>query len=173
MKKLNLGSGDDYKEGYVNLDWNPRYRLDVMHDLDVFPYPFEDNEFDEIYTSHVLEHVENLTATLKELERITKPGGIVHIRVPHFSNGYGYSDLSHKRFFGWTSFDGFFNGYLNVDLDFKIIMKRYNFIAYGWKKINKLVSWIFNSLIPPKYYERFLCWIIPVGEIELKLKKGR
>jgi len=46
--KLNLGCGDDYKDGYVNLDWNKNARADLYHNLNQIPYPFPDNTFDEI-----------------------------------------------------------------------------------------------------------------------------
>ena len=42
-KKLNFGSGEDYREGYVNIDWNPLAEPDIQHDLNKYPYPFENN----------------------------------------------------------------------------------------------------------------------------------
>ncbi len=56
--KLNLGCGKQIKEDYTNLDKVALEGVDVVHDLDVFPYPFRDNTFDEILCSHVLEHVD-------------------------------------------------------------------------------------------------------------------
>ncbi len=170
MKKLNIGCGKNYKKNWVNLDYNKKYGPDVVHNLDNFPYPFRDGQFDYIYCSHILEHVEDLFKTLKEMERILKPKGILHIRVPHFSNGNGYNDLSHRRFFGWFTVDQVLDGYYNQKFDFKIIEKRLNFLAEGHRNANVLFSWFFN-LVPKQFYERFLCWIIPVGEIELKLQK--
>src|SRR3989338_4698530 len=105
MKKLNIGCGPDYKKGFVNLDYNTEYKTDINHHLDKFPYPFKKSEFDYVYCSHVLEHVNDLFKTLKELERITRTGGKIHIVVPHFSNGIGYNDLTHRRFFGWDTFN--------------------------------------------------------------------
>ena len=110
FKYLNIGSGEDYKIGWINLDYNTIYKVDINHDLDIFPYPFNNEEIDHIYVSHVLEHVHDLFKTLHELQRITKVGGTIHVRVPHFSNGNGYNDLSHKRFFGWFTFDQIFSG---------------------------------------------------------------
>ena len=173
MKKLNLGSGRDYKnpsDGWINLDYNKQYKVDVLHDLNKFPYPFKKEEFNYIYTSHVLEHVEDFVRTLKELFRILKPNGIIHIRVPHFSNGIGYSDLSHKRFFGWFTFEQIVKGYYNKKFNFKIIKQKFNFLSEEHKIFNALFSWFFN-LLPKQFYERFLCWILPVGEIEIKLKR--
>ena len=171
MKKLNLGSGHDNKKGWVNLDYNPDYNPDVVHDLNKFPYPFKDGEFDYIYCSHILEHVDDFFKTMKELVRILKPNGRLHIRVPHFSNGLGYSDLTHKRFFGWNTFKYYTINYYPDKCNFKIIKQRYNWLGEGRKIANKLFSWGFN-LIPKSFYERFLCWIFPVGEIEVWLRKN-
>ena len=170
-KKLNLGSGKDYKKGWINLDYNKKYNPEVIHNLNKFPYPFKEEEFDYVYCSHILEHVEDLFKALDEIERITKKGGIIQIRVPHFSNGNGYNDLTHRKFFGWFTFKHIEDGYYNQKFNFKIINQRFNFLAEEHKLMNKLFSWIFNSL-PKAFYERFLCWIIPVGEIEIKLQKN-
>jgi len=170
VKRLNLGSGGDYKKGWVNLDYNRDYNVDIVHNINKFPWPFKNEEFDYIYCSHILEHVEDFFKTLEEILRITKKGGIIRIRVPHFSNGNGYNDLTHKRFFGWFTFDQIENGYYNNKFNFKRIYQKYNFAAGNRKVLNFLFSWIFN-MMPKGIYERFLCWIIPVGEIEIKLKK--
>ncbi|PIN94835.1 hypothetical protein COU61_00235 [Candidatus Pacearchaeota archaeon CG10_big_fil_rev_8_21_14_0_10_35_13] len=172
IKKLNLGSGKDYKKGeeWTNLDYNNDYKTDVNHDLDKYSYPFKDEEFDYVYCSHILEHVKDLFKTLREIERIIKPGGKFHIRVPHFSNGNGYNDLTHRRFFGWHTFPQLLEGYYRERYNFKIKSMRFNYLAEGHQTANKLFSWFFN-ILPKQFYERFLCWVLPVGEIELLLKK--
>jgi hypothetical protein len=38
MKKLNLGCGDDYKEGFINVDIEND--PDVKHDLNSYPWPW-------------------------------------------------------------------------------------------------------------------------------------
>ena len=45
MKKLNIGCGKDLKPGYVNLDIVD-YGGNMIHDINSFPYPFEENTFD-------------------------------------------------------------------------------------------------------------------------------
>jgi len=171
LKKLNLGCDKNYKEGYINLDINKNVKTDIIHNLNIFPYPFEDNYFDEIYCSHILEHVKNFLGCLKELERILKKGGILHIIVPHFSDGIGYGDIEHKRFFGYKTFKSIVHKGRSSEYDysFVILENKYNFLSRNHPTLNKFFSLI--NLIPKDVYERFFCWIFPVSEVELKLKK--
>jgi SAM-dependent methyltransferase len=98
-KKLNLGSGEFPKPGYVNVDVVPE-KADVVHDLNVFPYPFADSEFDLVEADHCLEHLADPFASMREIHRITKDTGNVRIRVPHFSRGFSHPD--HKSSFDFT-----------------------------------------------------------------------
>jgi SAM-dependent methyltransferase len=50
---------------------------------DVCNYPSEDNCFDVIYFNHVLEHIPDDLAALREVRRILKPGGLVILGVPN------------------------------------------------------------------------------------------
>lgn len=89
--RVNLGSGRDYREGWVNVDnlsECPGTKIDKNHDLDRFPYPFKSDSVDEIYCNHVLEHIKEPDKALREMCRIVKPGGVLRLNVPHFSRGY-------------------------------------------------------------------------------------
>jgi SAM-dependent methyltransferase len=118
MKKLNLGCGQFRKEGYINLDISPLSKADIIHNLEIFPYPFDEDTFDLIEADHLLEHLTNPFGVMSELHRIAKPGGIIHIRVPHFSRGFTHPE--HKRGFDVTFplyFDkNFVGGYTGTDL---------------------------------------------------------
>ena len=60
--------------------------------------PFKDNCADEIYAYHVLEHAQDLVATMEEIWRVCKEGSLVYIRVPHASSPYvTWVDPSHRR----------------------------------------------------------------------------
>lgn len=73
-------------EGYINTDIIQLPSVDKILDLDIFPYPFEDNSIDEIYSAHVLEHVADLGKVMEEFTRICKPGAEIKVIVPYFSN---------------------------------------------------------------------------------------
>lgn len=44
--------------------------------------PFENDEFDVVFSSHVLEHVENEELSLKEMKRVLKNDGVLIIGMP-------------------------------------------------------------------------------------------
>src|SRR5688572_3674928 len=81
--RLNLGSGHDYRPGWINADkYAPR--ADSRFDIFSPPYPFKDGEIDYVHAEQILEHVphrfgdrDGLIAVLEELHRILRPGGLL------------------------------------------------------------------------------------------------
>jgi len=59
LKKLNLGCNKNIRKGYTNLDILPFKGVNVQHDLNKFPYPFEDKYFYIFYSITVLQHIIN------------------------------------------------------------------------------------------------------------------
>lgn len=94
MKKklhgLNVGCGSlDTPTGYDSIEWvrldiRSDVNADVVWDLRKQPYPFNDEEFNYIYASHILEHFATFERTgfLRELRRILKPRGKLEVRIP-------------------------------------------------------------------------------------------
>ena len=97
--KLNVGCGTDVKVGFVNIDIVPLPGVDIVHDLQSLPWPFENNLFDEIHLIHVLEHLTDTVGTLEELHRISAPDAKVTIRVPYWNSPDMIADPTHKRQF--------------------------------------------------------------------------
>src|SRR3989344_4898284 len=162
-KRLNLGCGPDIKQGYVNMDVLKISGVDVVHNLNKFPYPFKNNEFDEVYASHVLEHLDDFIIVMKELKRICKPGALIKIRGPHFSCGVAYRDPTHKRLFSYHTFD-YFTEECFYDLpNFKIKYRKLNFTRWAFPFLNYFFNPIIN--INPTMYERFFCWMLPCSEV--------
>lgn len=168
MKKLNLGCGKDIRKGYINLDSLKLAGVDVVHNMNNFPYPFKNNEIDEVYVSHVLEHLDDLIKTMKEVHRICKSGARIIIRVPHFSCGVSYRDPTHKRLFSYFTMDYFTDDCFYSLPKFRVVRRKLNFTRMAFPSLNR----IFNPLINvnPAIYERFFCWILPCAECLFELE---
>jgi len=110
MKKLNVGCGKDIRQGWTNLDVVKLPGVDVCHDINVLPLPFEANTFDVILCRNVLEYVDYIPI-LTDLHRILKPMGKLLIRVPHFSSKDAYADPTHRNFFTVKTFEFFLEGH--------------------------------------------------------------
>jgi SAM-dependent methyltransferase len=96
---LDVGCGSAKIPGAVGLDISPDTHADVVHDLNVFPYPFEDSSFDHILMQDVLEHVRDPIKVVEELHRVLRAGGRLQLRTPHFSSVLAYGDPSHHHYF--------------------------------------------------------------------------
>jgi len=109
MIKINLGSGVDYREGWINVDSSDDVKCEIKHDIRLSPLPFKDNEADYIYCGNVLEHLtfDELIKVMKELHRIIKKGGILHISVPYYNHPNSIDPFDHKTRFTFGSFDYF------------------------------------------------------------------
>lgn len=101
---LDIGCGANKTPGATGMDINPRTAADVIHDLDDLPYPFEDDQFDEVIGRHVIEHVRDPMAVMCELHRITRGGGRVRLVAPHWTNPDFATDLTHRNHLNSYSF---------------------------------------------------------------------
>lgn len=87
----------------TTLDVEAGTRPDVVHDLDVLPYPFADDSFDEIHAYEVLEHCGTqgdwryFFAQFTELHRILKPNGLFIGSCPMWDSPWAWGDPGHKR----------------------------------------------------------------------------
>jgi len=107
MKILDVGCGANKTPGAIGLDNNPRTAADVIHDLGEFPYPFADNEFDRVVSSHVVEHVPDVMGFITELHRITRPGGTIFLLTPHYTNPDWANDPTHRNHINSYTFNTF------------------------------------------------------------------
>lgn len=87
MTRLYIGCGDNYREGYVNIDADDRggtCKVDVVSPIEFISYPKD--SVDEILAEHVLEHFPRWMAELLLLEwhGWLKPGGSLVLLMPDF-----------------------------------------------------------------------------------------
>ncbi|MFH0829343.1 MAG: class I SAM-dependent methyltransferase [Candidatus Kerfeldbacteria bacterium] len=192
-KVLNIGCGKTRIPGSIGLDRvHIEGTVDVVHDLNTVPYPFPDSSFDEIHMYHVLEHLNEPMKKIEELYRILKPEGVVYLRVPHFSSLGAFTDLTHVRPFGWSSFDCLEKGHYQhfyTNVEFKVLKKEIKYFGLYpndgvYEKyihfnqcpmlLRPLVR-LMNFLIrlSPPFFERFWChWFGGATEIDFILKKS-
>ncbi len=178
MKKLNLGCGTDIKKGYVNADFIKSEGVDIVCNLNETPYPFKSGEFDEIYASHVLEHLNgDWFKIISELYRILKEGGRLIVKVPHFTSAIAFIE-NHTRFFRYRSFESFEEQKTMKGLD---QIKFYNFkIKYRKIRFNKMplifnypIEWFVNmgDSAAIMYENTFLRSLFPAEELIFELEK--
>lgn len=109
MRVLNLGAGNRLVAGAVQHDRVKHHpEIDVVHDLNVCPWPFEDHSFDQIVALAVFEHLDiDLVASLNECHRILRAGGRLVIKLPLQTGANAYDDPTHRWFFSLRSLDQF------------------------------------------------------------------
>jgi len=184
--KINLGSSGFNKEGYINVDIRPSVSPNVLHDLNIFPYPFEDGSADRIEMTHVLEHLTDPFKVMGELHRILRPGGELYIAVPHFSRGFTHSE--HARGFD-ISFPYYFTKKFPMQfygIEYELVSQRLNWINHltfrylpelGFGKMTIFFLKIFNAIFSglgnasPFFCSRIWCfWVGGFEEIEFTFR---
>lgn len=178
LKKLNLGCGNDVREGWVNLDIHRLPGVDVVHDISTLPLPFKDDEFDFILCQDILEHVDYIPI-LRDLHRILKKGGAIEIRVPHFTSRFNFVDPTHRHAFSVETFQFF----LKSSLYHRSYYFDFHFTEVSLEKISfeKGIFLFFNFLVEPVvnlghrtriFYEAtFLSRLFPADNIIVRLVK--
>ena len=97
---LDVGCGSKKYPGAVGVDVSADTDADVVLDLDRPPYDgLETASFDQVLCQDVLEHVAEPVRVMEELHRVTRPGGRIHVRTPHFSSVLAYGDPTHRHYF--------------------------------------------------------------------------
>ena len=101
MTKINLGCGKDYLDGWVNVDFYDDSTCDIKHDLEVFPWPWEDNSVSEIKIIHTLEHLgadwKVYIKILQEMYRVCEDDAHIQVDVPSPWHWNYISDPTHVR----------------------------------------------------------------------------
>ena len=108
---LNIGCGRRPIDDAINHDIRKHAEfVDVTHDLNEYPWPWDDETTDAIYAKDVLEHLNNLVKSLEECWRILCMGGILYLSAPHYQSEYAHDDPTHRWFLTMKSMDYFIRG---------------------------------------------------------------
>ena len=89
--QLDIGCGENKQRGFVGLDRRKLKGVDIVHDLEAFPYPLPDESCICIIGSHIVEHIKPwlMIDFMNELWRILKVGQQLALALPYAgSPGY-------------------------------------------------------------------------------------
>jgi len=94
---LDIGAGKIRRENFVTLDKKKLPGIDIVHDLEVFPYPLPDECCLTIIASHILEHIKPwlFIEVMDELWRVMKVGGNLAITTPYAGSIGYWQDPTH------------------------------------------------------------------------------
>jgi len=170
-KILDMGCGGKEQPGAVGVDRLRLPGVDVVHDLDTFPYPFEEDEFSKVRCNHVIEHLRNPVQVRAELHRITRPDGWVWIDVPYFASSYSFCDPTHVARHTFYSFHYFAEGSRYAE-------HNYTPVRFRVRK-HELVftrSWGLGMLlarISIHRYEKYYSHLFPANGIHIELQPAK
>ena len=108
--KLDLGCGESRQEGFVGLDRRKCKNVDIVHDIEKFPFPLPAGCCTMILCSHLIEHIDpsKMIDLFDELWRILEEKGQLLISMPYGAS-YGFQqDPTHKNMCNeatWTYYD--------------------------------------------------------------------
>lgn len=160
--KLNLGCAGLTMVNFVGVDKYPGIGVDIVMDLNK-DWDFKDGSIDEIFASHLIEHLDNFDHFMRECYRVLKPKGKMAIRVPYGNSLDAMACCFHKRPFYERSFTLFTKDddnsrfcyqykdrpvfkILQMDLVVNPIVKKH--FPFGlWKKIMWLRMYIMNIVL--------------------------
>lgn len=138
---LNLGCGKIQPKNYVNVDIKPP--ADLVMDLNITPWKWENNSIDGICMHHSLEHMLAKTV-LDECHRVLKVGGVLDIHVPHSTCAGAIGCLSHYRTFSYNSLKDYTQG------KFETFRQRIVYLPH-WEWLP--IQWLID--LNPIAFERF------------------
>ncbi|MFN3298141.1 class I SAM-dependent methyltransferase [Caldimonas sp.] len=188
--RLNLGCGSKRIPGFIGIDIGEGSAVDVRMDVMEYLRSLPDHSVQDVYTRHFLEHVDghHLRPMLLEIDRVLRPGGSLHIIVPHYSNPYFYSDPTHRLFFGVHTFSYFCERsclhrtvprYATIP-GWSLDQVRVGFKPYARPRLlgvrvpmlSGLLNRVVNrSTLGIELFERYLCGLFSIYEVEYRIRK--
>lgn len=84
--KLDIGGGrgpSRVGDDWVNMDLRASGPGQIVHDIDVFPWPLNDASVEEAHSSHCFEHLTDMHTAIREVARVCHEGAMFILTVPH------------------------------------------------------------------------------------------
>ncbi len=95
--KLDIGCGQNKKDGFVGWDISPASSADLIIDVCKTPWPIEDDSVEEVFSSHFFEHLTGFERMpfMNELWRTMQVGAKATIITPFYSSSRAVQDPTH------------------------------------------------------------------------------
>lgn len=158
---LDVGCGRNKRPGAIGVDVNRNTAADVVADINRGALPFRDSTFSQVWLVHVIEHVADVVATIEEVHRLTRAGGLIIIETPHYTDFSSFCDPTHRWHLNSFSFryfteEGGFSYYSNRRLRERRLQVK---LLRLWKLLG--FEWLVNhSRAFRKFWEYYLCFVI-------------
>ncbi|MGH8678927.1 MAG: class I SAM-dependent methyltransferase [Burkholderiales bacterium] len=169
-KVLDVGCGRNKFPGAIGIDFAQNSLADIMHDLNKFPFPIEENSFDVVLCRNVIEHIQDVVGLMEEIHRIGRNSADVVITTPHFSSLYSYQDPTHLRHLAFDSMDYFTEETKHSNFysskRFKMAKKEIDFgKSFPFSSIAKCLF-----VLSPHKYEKHFAFMFPCNSLSFHLK---
>ena len=97
--RLDIGGGGNPNPGFVNIDMLPLKEVDIVWDLETFPWPIPDESVTIATASHVLEHINPHKGVfiefMNQVWRVLQKGGQFAFVVPYAESPGYIQDPTH------------------------------------------------------------------------------
>ena len=165
---VDLGCGENKAEGAVGVDHHPYPGVDIVADLNETPLPLEEGRFSRVICTHMIEHIADPVAFLREVHRISKPGARVEFVTPHFSSINSWSDPTHRWHLSSIWYEVLLpGGYLSRQVGaFELISSR---VIFG-KALRCLIPKAIIRIFGMKTWEKHYGFVYPAKDIETVLR---
>jgi len=185
MKTLDIGCGGCKFKGAIGVDCIDLPGVDVVTDLNTFPWPFEANTIDRVIFKHSISHFNDIVPVMEEVNRISINGAVIDIIAPHYTSDNFNTDPTHKFPMGIRSMYYFCTNipnwkYKYSKASFKLIKKQICFGEYDidfnkfeYAKRTSLLKLIGFEFLVNKFfriYEKFFAYMIPANVVYFRLE---
>ena len=113
MRRLILGAGKHHikQPGETLCDIRKFPNIDVVHNLNITPWPFQSRQYGNVWAHHLVEHLDNLISFMDEAWRVLTPGGSLSLTTPLAGGDIDleWADPTHKRCYRLHSFINYFS----------------------------------------------------------------
>jgi SAM-dependent methyltransferase len=171
-RTLDVGCGINKYPGAIGIDSNPVSRADVIVNLEKFPWPFANGSFENVRAIHVIEHLADVVAAMEEFHRLLRPGGVLRIETPHYTDYSSFCDPTHKQHLNSFSFryfgekHGGFGYYSQARFREKSV--RVTLLSlWKWLGFEFLVN---RSRWFRRFWEFYLCYVIRGKAMEFEFE---